>query len=53
MVRATTLRWSVPLVIAITVLIATLLAAGTPHKHRPPAGEVRIEKILDFQLPEI
>ena len=54
MTRAVT----VPLVLAVlTALVAFVVASGVSpgeeRKTRPPVGEVRIEKVLDVQLPEV
>ena len=35
------------------LVIAVVVMAGGVSKAHPPRDEVRIEKILDFQLPEV
>jgi hypothetical protein len=38
---------------ALVLVLAVALVAGVVTKAHPPRDEVRIEKILDFQLPEV
>lgn len=38
---------------AVVLLLALVIMAGVVSKAHPPRDEVRIEKILDFQLPEV
>jgi hypothetical protein len=38
---------------AAVLLLAVLVMAGVESKAHPPRDEVRIEKILDFQLPDV
>ncbi len=37
----------------VVLVLAVLIMAGVVSKAHPPRDEVRIEKILDFQLPEV
>lgn len=54
MLRGMPLRVIAATVAAVTALALTwALNDGGPERARPPLGEVRIEKILDFQLPEV
>lgn len=54
MSRALTLPILVLSVIAgVSLLVAGMLSPATGDKARAPLGDVRIEKIVDFQLPEL
>lgn len=52
MTRAQLLRGVAATLVAIVMLVlASVLTTGPSQRARPPLGEVRIEKIVDFQLP--
>ncbi len=38
-------------VAVVTLVLASVMTTGRSERTRPPLGEVRIEKIVDFQLP--
>lgn len=43
-----------PLLATLVIVVGVALTLPDPdQRHRPPAGEVRIERIVDFQLPEL
>jgi len=37
----------------LALLVASALSPGVETKTRLPYGEVRVEKVLDLQLPEV
>lgn len=52
MTRAQLLRIAAATLVAVVMLVlASVLTVGGSERARPPLGEVRIEKIVDFQLP--
>jgi hypothetical protein len=52
MTRAQLLRIATATVVAVVMIVlASVLTVGGSERARPPLGEVRIEKIVDFQLP--
>lgn len=52
--RAAVLRIAAATVVAVTMLVlASVVTAPGPQRAHPPRDEVRIVKILDFQLPEV
>ncbi|MBX9470626.1 hypothetical protein [Microcella sp.] len=54
MSRAQLLRIAAATLVAVVLLVlASVAIVGGPERARPPLGDVRIEKILDFQLPEV
>lgn len=40
-------------VVCVSLLVAGMVSPGVGDRARPPLGDVRIEKIVDFQLPEV
>lgn len=54
MLRGVALRVVVATMVMLAMLVAAFaLSTDGVERARPPLGEVRIEKILDFQLPEV
>ncbi len=54
MLRRVVLRVLAASAVMVVLLVPiSALVGDSATKARPPLGEVRIEKILDFQLPEV